>query len=203
MTDMKDLFTIGHSNHSLEHFLELLRSQNISAICDVRSSPYSKYSPQFNKDVLANALPNADIRYVFLGRELGARRSEEGCCVEGRTRYDLIARLPIFQTGLQQVLQGMETHILAIMCSEADPLTCHRTILLCRELIKIRPDLRITHILGDGTTETHERAQERLIKLHKLQPELFGELTSASGLINRAFDLQAEKLACGKETVET
>ena len=67
----------------------------------------------------------------------------------------------------------------------------------------MQPDLRITHILGDGTVETHEDAQERLIKLHKLQPELFGELTSTSGLVNRAFDLQAERLACGEETVGT
>ena len=200
---MKDLFTIGHSNHSLEHFLELLRMQSISAICDVRSSPYSKYSPQFNKDVLANALPNADILYVFLGREIGARRSEESCYVGGRARYDLIAKLPIFRKGLERVLQGIETHIVALMCSEADPLTCHRTILLCRELMKMQPDLRITHILGDGTVETHEEAQERLIKLHKLQPELFGDLTSTSGLVNRAFDLQAERLACGEETVGT
>lgn len=200
---MKDLFTIGHSNHSLEHFLELLRMQSISAICDVRSSPYSKYSPQFNKDVLVNALPNADIRYVFLGREIGARRSEESCYVGGRARYDLIAGLPLFRKGLEQVIQGIETHRVALMCSEADPLTCHRTILLCRELMKMQPDLRITHILGDGTVETHEDAQERLIKLHKLQPELFGELTSTSGLVNRAFDLQAERLACGEETVGT
>ncbi len=187
----------------MEHFLELLRMQSISAICDVRSSPYSKYSPQFNKDVLVNALPNADIRYVFLGREIGARRSEESCYVGGRARYDLIAGLPLFRKGLEQVIQGIETHRVSLMCSEADPLTCHRTILLCRELMKMQPDLRITHILGDGTVETHEDAQERLIKLHKLQPELFGELTSTPGLVNRAFDLQAERLACGEETVGT
>ena len=202
MTDMKDLFTIGHSNHSLEHFLELLRMQSISAICDVRSSPYSKYSPQFNKDVLVNALPNADIRYVFLGREIGARRSEESCYVAGRARYDLIAGLPIFRKGLERVIQGIETHRVALMCSEADPLTCHRTILLCRELMKMQPDLRITHILGDGTVETHEDAQERLIKLHKLQPELFGDLTSTSGLIEKAFDLQAERIAYGRVPAE-
>jgi uncharacterized protein (DUF488 family) len=200
---MTNLFTIGHSNHSLEHFLELLRLQSISAICDVRSSPYSKYSPQFGKDVLANALPNADVAYVFLGREIGARRSEESCYVGGRAKYDLIAQLPIFREGLERVLQGMETHIVALMCSEADPLTCHRTILLCRELLKMRPELRITHILGDGTTETQEEAQERLVKLHKLQRELFGELTSEAALVNRAFELQAERLECREEEIET
>jgi uncharacterized protein (DUF488 family) len=200
---MKEVFTIGHSNHSLEHFTGLLRSQNISVICDVRSSPYSKYSPQFNKDIIARAMSDVDIEYVFLGRELGARRTEKSCYVEGQARYDLIARLPVFQKGLEQVLQRIETRVTVLMCSEADPLTCHRTILLCRELMKICSDLRITHILGDGTTETHEHAQERLIKSYKLQRELFGELTTVSGLAKRAFDLQSEKLACEKETVDT
>jgi 1,2-phenylacetyl-CoA epoxidase catalytic subunit len=69
--------------------------------------------------------------------------------------------------------------------------------------MKMRPGLRITHILGDGTTETHEDAQERLVKLHKLQCELFGELTSEAALVNRAFELQAERLACREETIET
>ena len=66
----------------------------------------------------------------------------------------------------------------------------------------MRPGLRITHILGDGTTETHEEAQERLVKLHKLQRELFGELTSAEALVNKALELQAEKLACREEEIE-
>lgn len=200
---MKDVFTIGHSNHSLEHFTGLLKSQNISVICDVRSSPYSKYSPQFNKDIIAKALSDVDIEYVFLGRELGARRTEKSCYVEGQARYDLIARLPVFQKGLEQVLQRIETQVTALMCSEADPLTCHRTILLSRELMKMTSELQIMHILGDGTTETHEHAQERLIKSYKLQRELFGELTTVSGLVKRAFDLQSEKLACEKETVDT
>ncbi|MBE0537558.1 MAG: DUF488 domain-containing protein [Phycisphaerae bacterium] len=199
---MNELFTIGHSNHSLERFLKLLRSQTISTVIDVRSSPYSKYSPQFGKDILEKALPNAAIRYVFLGREIGARRSEANCYVGGQARYDRIAQLPVFQEGLAQVLEQAAKNRCAVMCSEGDPLTCHRTILICRELKKMQPGLQITHILSDAATETHDAAQQRLVKMHKLQRELFGELTTEAALINRAFDLQAEKLACAQETEE-
>jgi uncharacterized protein (DUF488 family) len=200
---MKELFTIGHSNHPLDHFIELLLAHRLSTIADVRSAPYSKYSPHFNKGVLDNALGNTDIEYVFLGRELGAQRSEDDCYVDGRAKYDRIARLPAFRRGLEVVLQRVEHCRIALMCSESDPITCHRMILVCRELKKVRSDLKITHILGDGTEEQNQMSEKRLINLHKLQPELFGDLTSTSGLIEKAYDLQAEKMAYKKVPVET
>jgi len=199
---MKELFTIGHSNHSLDNFLELLLAYQVSAIVDVRSSPCSKYTPHFNKDLLESALRGADIDYVFLGRELGAHRSEDGCYIDGQAKYDRIAKLPTFRRGLEIVLQGVEHCRVALMCSESDPITCHRTILVCRELKRIYPDLKITHILGDGTEEQQETSEKRLINLHKIQPELFGDLTSTSGLIEKAYDLQAEKIAFKKVPVE-
>ncbi len=199
---MKELFTIGHSNHSLDHFLELLLAYQVSAIVDVRSSPYGKYTPHFNKDLLESALRDADIDYVFLGRELGAHRSEDGCYIDGQAKYDRIAQLPTFRRGLERVLQGVENYRVALMCSESDPISCHRTILVCRELKRICPDLKITHILGDGTGERQEMSEKRLMNLHKLQPELFGDLTSMSGLIEKAYDLQAEKIAYKKVPVE-
>lgn len=199
---VKELFTIGHSNHPLDHFVELLLTHRLSMIADVRSSPYSKYSPHFSKDVLESALRRADINYVFLGRELGAQRSESDCYVDGRARYDRVAHLLTFRRGLEMVLKGVEEYRTAIMCSESDPIACHRTILVCRELKKICPDLKITHILGDGSEERQETSEKRLIDLHKLQPELFGDLTSTLGLIERAYDLQAEKIAYKKVPVE-
>ena len=199
---MKELFTIGHSNHSLDHFIELLVAYRLSTIIDVRTNPYSKYSPHFNKDVLDSALRNANIDYMFLGRELGAQRSEDDCYIEGQAKYDRIAHLSIFQNGLERVLKEVENNRTALMCSESDPITCHRTILISRELKKICPDLKITHILADGTEEQQETSEKRLINLHKLQPELFGDLTSMSGLIEKAYDLQAEKIAYKKVPIE-
>ncbi|MBL7147173.1 MAG: DUF488 domain-containing protein [Phycisphaerae bacterium] len=199
---MKELFTIGHSNHSLDFFLELLVAHRLSTIADVRSSPYSKYSPHFNKDVLDSVLRNANIDYIFLGRELGAQRSEDDCYIDGQAKYERIAHLPTFRHGLERVLQEVERNRVALLCAESDPIACHRTILICRELKKICPDLEITHILGDGTEERQESSEKRLINLHKLQPELFGDLTSTSGLIEKAYDLQAEKIAYKKVPIE-
>jgi len=199
---MKEIFTIGHSNNSLDHFIELLLEHRLSTIADIRSSPYSKYSPHFNKDMLDVALRNAKIDYIFLGKELGAQRSEDDCYIDGQAKYDRIAHLPAFRRGLEIVLQQVERYRIALMCSESDPITCHRTILVCRELKKMSPDLQITHLLGDGQVERQEMSEKRLVNLHKLQPELFGDLTSTSGLIEKAYDLQAEKIAYRKVPVE-
>ena len=199
---MREIYTIGHSNHSIEHFIELLAAYRISTVIDVRSGPYSKYSPHFDKDVLENALRNANIDYIFLGRELGAQRSEECCYIDGQAKYNLIAQLLIFRNGLDEVLLKCENSRAALMCAESDPLKCHRTILVCRELKKLRPDLEITHIMGDGTSERQEVSDKRLVSLHKLQRELFGDLTSARALVEKAYDLQAEKIAYKKVLVE-
>ena len=167
------VYTIGHSNHSQQVFLELLTRHSISAIADVRSSPYSQYVPEFNMPVVKAVLQNADVAYVFMGRELGARRSEESCYVEGRAKYERIARLPLFRTGLERLFQGLDRYRVALMCAEADPISCHRAILVCREIKKMRPDLNIMHIHGDGTTEDHNALESVLVALHRLQPELF------------------------------
>jgi uncharacterized protein (DUF488 family) len=192
------LYSIGHSTHTIDNFVCLLKRYGIELIADVRSSPYSKYAPQFNKEILENVLKKAGIDYMFFGKELGARRSEEGCYIEGQAKYKIITHLPIFKVGLERLLENIKTYTVALMCSESDPIVCHRTILVCREIIKVSPNLKINHILYDGTTETHEHLQVRLVKLHKLQPELFGDLTSTSGLIEKAFDMQAERIAYGK-----
>jgi len=196
------LFSIGHSSHTIDKFICLLEHHGIEAIADVRSTPYSKYASQFNKDVLESALRDANIDYVFLGMELGARRLENSCHTDGQAKYNRIAQLPTFRRGLEKVLQGVERYRVALMCSESDPITCHRTILVCRELKRISPELEITHILGDGTVERQEMSEERLVSLHKLQPELFGDMTSTSDLIEKAYDLQAEKIAYKKVPAE-
>lgn len=195
---MKELFTIGHSNHSLERFIELIKSQEVEAVIDVRSAPYSRYCPQYNKDALEKSLKSRWIEYIFLGRELGGKRNEENCYVDGKIKFELIAQLPIFQEGLERVIQETKKNKAALMCAESEPLDCHRTILVCRQLKKSQPDLQITHILSDGTTESHEKTLERLVRLHKLEPELFGELSSNSNLIEKAYDLQEEKMAFRK-----
>lgn len=110
---MKPVFTIGHSNHTPEKFLELLSSHNINSLADVRSAPYSRYLPHFNKQALQSYLPKAEIYYVFLGSELGARPADANCYIEGKAVYEEIAALSSFQQGLKRILKGAQNHRIA------------------------------------------------------------------------------------------
>jgi uncharacterized protein (DUF488 family) len=185
------LFTIGHSDHQLAEFFSLLNQHGIDTIADVRSQPYSRFHAQFNRETLAVALKRVGVGYAFLGRELGARRSEPESYRNGQARYDLIQQLPAFQAGLDWIRERAGSQRIALLCAEKDPLTCHRTILVCRHL---RPaSLAIAHVLEDGTVETTEQAESRLLDLVGLPPaHLF---CSKTDLIEQAYDLQAERIA--------
>src|SRR6266704_1874150 len=128
--DYQTIFTIGHSNLELGRFVSLLKQHVIQGVADVRSSPYSQYNPQFNREPLQRALGEQRISYVFLGEELGARRSEPECYVNGRADYSLIARTPAFIRGLERMLQGAWKMRVAMMYAEKDPIDCHRCILV-------------------------------------------------------------------------
>ena len=154
------VFTIGHSTHSTERFITLLKFNRVSAICDVRSSPYSRMAPQFNREALAFALKKNGIEYVFLGKELGARSTDSSCYVNGKVQYDRLARTDLFQKGIERVKSGMSRFQIALMCAEKDPLECHRSILISRQLDEA--GIAVEHIQSDGSRETHAEAVARL-----------------------------------------
>ncbi len=162
----KELFTIGHSNLSIEAFISLLQQHEITAIVDVRSHPYSRYLPHFNKSEVQVALQNAGIEYRFLGRELGARPNDPSCYVDGKAPYENIAATQLFEQGIKRLLKGADNYRIALMCAERDPITCHRSILVCQHLREF--ELNINHILTDGNLEPHEAFEERLLNLHGL-----------------------------------
>ena len=189
----KELFTIGHSDHKIFDFLRLLLSHGVNALVDVRSHPVSRVHPQFNKDVLAADLKKARIAYVFLGKELGARRVESSCYVEGRAEYGRIAALPIFQEGLRRIREGLLRYRIALMCAERDPLDCHRTILICRHLRN--EGIAIQHIREDGNLESQAALEKRLVDLLEIEPDLFDGGRAFEQLVEKAFDLQGKKIA--------
>lgn len=186
-----NLFTIGHSDHELPDLIATLAKHEVNAVADVRSHPYSRFHGQFNRETLTECLNLAGIEYVFLGRELGARRWERECYHNQQAKYDLIKRLPAFQEGLKRLRDGLTTHRIALLCAEKDPIICHRTILICRHLRT--EDINIRHIREDGSVETNEQAEARLIEAVGLPPtHLF---LSRDELIEMAYDLQAERIA--------
>ncbi len=192
-----ELFTIGHSTHSWEKFLELLQRHRIEAVADVRSSPYSQFNPQFNRETLQLALRQANISYVFLGEELGARRAEPECYVNGKVDYSLIAQTPAFVRGLDRLTQGAAKMRIAIMCAEKDPLDCHRCILVSPQL-KER-GINVQHIHDDGTLESQTEAERRLAQKFDLtERELF---QSDAEVLTEAYRRQGEKIAYEEEAL--
>ena len=155
------MLTIGHSNHSLETFVALLQQHGVSALADVRSAPYSRFNPQFNRKALEGSLKGIGIKYAFLGRALGGRPDDPSCYENGRVRYDRLARTPLFREGLERVVEGAGRECIALMCAEREPLDCHRTILVGRSLVG--RGVAVAHILADGSLEPHDKTMSRLL----------------------------------------
>jgi len=186
-----EVFTIGHSTHSIERFIELLAANQIHVVADVRSSPFSKFNPQFNRDNLQKSLKASGIRYVFLGKELGARSEDPACYVADKVQYDRLAKTSLFQSGLDRVIEGSNNYRIALMCAEKDPLDCHRTILVAKELLK--RGLTITHILEDGSLESHTESILRLVI--SLGMSLDDMFISRDEIIEQAYNRQANRIA--------
>lgn len=193
------VFTIGHSTHTFEAFVALLKQHGVTALADVRSAPFSRFNPQFNKDALERDLKAQGIKYVFLGRELGARSNDRSCYENGRVQYARLARTDLFHLGIERVLHGANEHRIALMCAEKDPLECHRTLLVARALDE--QGVPVSHILSDGRLEAHRDAMERLLDVTGLPHEdLF---RSRQDLIAQALAQQEERVAYVDEKLAT
>ena len=184
------IYTIGHSNHAFGHFLGLLQRHGIELLADVRSTPYSRFNPQFRREPLAAALADSGIEYVFLGEELGARSKDRSCYEQGRVSYRKLAMSELFRRGIDRLLAAAADHRVAIMCAEKDPLDCHRTILVARELVE--RGISVAHILSSGEIESHEEAMARLRARLKLGAnDLFGDADPD----RQAYELRGQQIA--------
>jgi uncharacterized protein (DUF488 family) len=161
--DSTEVITIGHSTHSWERFVALLRGANVTAVADVRTSPYSRLYPHFNREDLREELRSAGISYVFLGKELGGRPSERRFYCEGVADYEKMSQAPEFNKGLDRVIEGAKKYRIALMCSERDPLDCHRCLLVGRALAQ--RDIRVKHILDNGNVVSQDEIENKLLEL--------------------------------------
>ena len=155
------VLTVGHSNHPLETFVSLLKQHGVTTLADVRSAPYSRFNPQFNRKALDAALQAQGIAYLFMGHALGGRPEDRSCYENGRMHYDRLARTPLYREGIDRVVETAEVKRLALMCAEREPLDCHRTLLVGRSLAE--RGVAVTHILADGTLEPHDDTMDRLL----------------------------------------
>jgi uncharacterized protein (DUF488 family) len=175
MATRNPILTIGHSNHPLAKFIALLEGAEVTVVADVRSAPVSRFAPHFNKDRLAASLGEQGIAYIFLGKELGGRPDRPDLFTGGVADYEKMAAVPGFKAGINRLLSGAESQRIAVMCAEADPLDCHRCLLVGRALAGAGVD--VGHILTSGQVLTHAEIEDRLFDLAGLND---GSLLPAS-----------------------
>ena len=204
------IFTIGHSNHTTERFIELLRLHGVDGVADVRSSPHSRYLPHFNAGVIKPALNAAGIDYVFMGGQLGGRPDDPSCYDDdGRVIYAKLADTDPYDAGIQRIIRAADDRRIALMCSEKDPLECHRALLLAQTLARRR--VPVLHINADGSALTHDALMDALVKKHerklerKRQFPLFppdasapandGVPRSRDDMIAKAIDIESKRIA--------
>lgn len=149
------LSSVGHSTHPIEVFVELLRGHAVESVADVRTTPFSRFNPQFKRQSLERDLRASGIRYLFLGKELGGRPDGDRFYDrEGHVLYGRIAESPRFESGLARLVERAGRSRVAIMCSEENPSGCHRFLLVTRVLHD--RGIEVAHIRGDGSTERTE-----------------------------------------------
>lgn len=191
MTSSPEVLTVGHSNHSMDDFLSLLKQHRITALADIRSVPYSRYVPHFNKAPLVQALRRNQMKYVFLGNKLGGRSDDPSCYDHGRVQYAHLAQTTSFGCGIGRVVKGATSERIVLMCTEKDPLDCHRTLLVAPSLIERGVDVQ--HIRSDGGLESHRSAMLRLLDMSGLpQVDLFH---NTEDLIDEAMNRQEARIA--------
>jgi uncharacterized protein (DUF488 family) len=173
---MSSFFTVGHSNHDLDAWLALLRQHEVEVVVDTRSSPYSKYVPQFDKELMRRSLEQAGLHYLFLGAELGGRPANPAYYdARGRVLYSRLHDDARFQEAIARLETGIERFRVALVCGEEDPAHCHRRLLIGRVLAERGHTM--LHIRGDGRLESDETvAAEACKPLIGAQPALFAEL---------------------------
>ncbi|HVS34501.1 MAG TPA: DUF488 domain-containing protein [Gemmataceae bacterium] len=156
------LYSIGHSNQELPQLVALLLKAEVTAVADVRSSPYSRRLPQFNREALELELKGNGIAYIFLGDLLGGRPCDrELYDADGRVDYERVRKTVAFRHGLERLLGGLDDHRIAMLCSEDDPLDCHRGLMISPAAKQ--QGVSSLHLRKDGSAETMEAMERRLL----------------------------------------
>jgi uncharacterized protein (DUF488 family) len=193
------VFTIGHSAHPPEHFAALLKRSGVDVVLDVRSSPFSTRAPQYNRFALKKWLAELGIVYSLGGEALGGRPRNPAFYVNGRADYLQMAQTEAFRRALRRVANAARSHRVALLCAEAEPIECHRFLLVGRALHQA--GVEVQHILANGAVETQSAAEERMLKaVGLLQAGLFESVGSA---VDRAYAIQSARVAYSLSPVQS
>jgi uncharacterized protein (DUF488 family) len=205
---MQQLYTIGHSVHPIDYFLKLLTANDINCVVDVRSIPYSKFAPQYNKFELQRVLKSNGIFYIFMGEEFGARRTDRTLYTpDGYVDFEKVKQSYLFKKGMGRIINGLTKGFnIAFMCKEKEPLYCHRNILVARAFFE--QNYKILNILEDGRIESQEELNERLLDIYfpnrnqKTLLEIIEGEKSNEDLIKEAYKIINSQIAYKEEGAE-
>ncbi|MFK4132295.1 DUF488 family protein [Pseudomonas luteola] len=166
-----DIFTIGYAGLTESQFVKLLKQMNVSAVADVRSSPYSKTFPGFNRENMPNWLSESGIRYVYLGEELGPRSMDPAHYKDDQVQFERLKQTELFNKGIRRLENGSKRMTIAIMCAEKDPMTCHRSLLVAH--YGQSSALSFHHIHQNGEVESHAQMLRRAMGALKIEEDMF------------------------------
>jgi uncharacterized protein (DUF488 family) len=186
-----DLFSIGHSNIPAERFIALQQTAGVTTIADVRSTPFSRFCPWFSAKNLAPLLARQGIGYSSYGTALGGRPSDPALYRDGIADFEAMARQPDFHADLDRLVAEAAHSRVCVMCSEREPLECHRCLLVARALAA--RGLNVGHILHDGSIEPHAVTEQRLLALDDQGESLF--VTGQHERLAAAYSRQARAVA--------
>lgn len=160
------LYTIGHSQHEFEYFSMLLKTHNVNYLLDVRSVPYSKHAETYNKEYLSKLLEKKNISYSYMGKYFGARQKNTNLYnKEGYLDFEQVVQSDFFIKGMKNVILGLDKgNNIVLMCTEKDPIDCHRAIMIARAFSL--NGIEVTHIMPDGGLQTQKELDERLLDMY-------------------------------------
>lgn len=190
-----DIFTIGHSNYSIDRLIDMLRHFNIDCVVDIRGIPYSKYNVQFDKETIRYSLTKAGFIYIYMAKELAAKRlSRVSYNEEGYADFEKVIHEEDFINGINRLKNGCEKgYKIAILGAMQDPIRCHRSILVGRELIK--NDFNVKHILDDYSIATQNDIDEMLLNKYFSNrnqltiEDLIGNSLNREEMVNEGYKL--------------
>ncbi|MEO8148360.1 MAG: DUF488 domain-containing protein [Bacteroidia bacterium] len=196
--DKPIIYTVGHSNHPIDVFLDLLKTFSVNCLIDVRSIAASSYNPQYNKEPLSNFLKVNGIIYMHFAEEFGARHTDPDLLdEEGKVNFELVRKSWNFKNGVEQLWQMIEKgYTIALMCSEGEPFDCHRFSMIAIALEKDGFDVK--HILKDKTIKTNAELENQLLKKYQKkipQPDMFQPDVSLDDQLKAAYRLRNKEIA--------
>lgn len=195
-----DIYTLGHSNYTIEKLIDMLKKYNINCVVDIRGTPYSKYNVQFDKEIIRYTLTKAGFIYIYMAKEFAAKRiNKESYNEEGYSDFELVVNEKDFLDGIERLKNGCNKgYRIALLGAMQEPIRCHRSILVGRALIKY--GFNVKHILDDSSIASQDDIEDMLLNKYFSNRnqitiyDLIGNSLSKEEMIKKAYRLANKEI---------